>query len=203
MIGTVAFVHLLAVMSPGPDLIMCIRNSLTYSRRTGIWTAVGFGAGISVHVFYSLAGIALIISQSILVFNAIKYVGAVYLIYIGIKSLLTRSRTSLDVAKESKADISPWEAFKIGFLTNVLNPKATLFFLSLFTLVLSPETPFWIMMIASAVMVIDTVIWFALVSVFLTQPRVQKGFTRFEGFFNKTFGALLVALGIKVAMMEK
>ncbi len=203
IIGSVALIHLLAVMSPGPDLIMCIRSALSYSRRTGIWTAIGFGAGISVHILYSLAGIALIISQSILIFNAIKYLGAMYLVYIGIKSLLSRSRTSLDVQKEKKTDISAWEAFKMGFFTNVLNPKATLFFLSLFTLVLSPETPFWIMLIASLVMVIDTIVWFSLVSIFLTQSRVQKAFVSFEGFFNKTFGALLVALGVKVAMMEK
>lgn len=203
VIGTVALIHLLAVMSPGPDLIMCIRNSLSYSRKTGMWTAVGFGVGISVHILYSLAGIALIISQSILVFTAIKYVGALYLVYIGVKSLLSRSHTSLDVNREKKADISSWKAFKMGFLTNVLNPKATLFFLSLFTLVLSPETPFAVMLIASVIMIVDTVIWFALVSFFLTRPRVQRAFTRFEGFFNKTFGALLVALGIKVAMMER
>ena len=60
LIGTVALVHLLAVISPGPDFIMCVRNSLAYSRKTGIWTAVGFGAGIGVHIIYSLAGLAVV-----------------------------------------------------------------------------------------------------------------------------------------------
>lgn len=85
LIGTVTLIHLLGVISPGPDFIICARNSLTYSRKTGIWTAVGFGLGISVHILYCLAGLALIISQSILLFNFIKYLGASYLVYIGIK----------------------------------------------------------------------------------------------------------------------
>ena len=66
LIGTITIIHLLAVISPGPDFIMACRNSLIYSRKTGIWTAVGFGFGIMVHIFYSLAGLALIISKSIL-----------------------------------------------------------------------------------------------------------------------------------------
>ena len=71
LIGTVTLVHLLALISPGPDFLMCVRNSLTYSRKTGMWTAVGFGLGIAVHIFYSLAGLTVLISQSILFFNAI------------------------------------------------------------------------------------------------------------------------------------
>lgn len=203
VIGTVAMIHLMAVISPGPDLIMCIRNALTYSRRTGLWTALGFGAGIAVHVLYSLAGIALLISKSLLLFNAIKYVGAFYLLYIGIKSLRSQSTTSLEIEKEEQSEISPFQAFKMGFLTNVLNPKASLFFLSLFTLVLSPDTPFWIMMVSSFIMVINTILWFSLVSVFLTQPKVQRVFIRFEKAFNKVFGALLVSLGVKVALMDR
>ena len=69
---TVALAHLLAVISPGPDFIMITRNSLIYSRRTGIYSSIGLGLGILVHVTYSLVGIGLIISKSIILFNTIK-----------------------------------------------------------------------------------------------------------------------------------
>src|SRR5579871_852922 len=84
---TVASLHLLAVMSPGPDFVLISRNSLVYSRKTGIYSALGLALGISVHITYSLIGIGYIISKSILIFSTIKFLGAGYLIYIGYKSL--------------------------------------------------------------------------------------------------------------------
>ena len=202
-IGTVTALHLLAVMSPGPDFIMCVRNALTYSRKTGIWTSLGFALGIAVHIFYSLAGLAIIISQSILFFNFIKYLGAGYLIYIGTKSLLNRS-LKIDIKTYNhKEDISSYVAVKIGFLTNVLNPKVTIFFLSLFTLVISPQTPIYISGAMGAIMILNTFLWFSLVSIFLTQRKVRSVFEKFQNAFNKVFGGLLVALGIKIALSER
>jgi RhtB (resistance to homoserine/threonine) family protein len=203
LIGTVALVHLLALISPGPDFIMCVRNALTYSRKTGIYTAVGFGAGISIHIIYCVAGLALIISQSIIIFNFFKFLGAGYLIYIGFKSITSKSSHLEIKDQEKKKDISPLAAIKIGFLTNALNPKATLFFLSLFTMVISPNTPGIIMGILSAIMIIETVIWFSLVSIFMTQKRIRSVFEKSQNLFNRTLGGLLVLLGVKVALTNK
>lgn len=203
LIGTVAVINLLACMSPGPDFIMACRNSLIYSRRTGIWTAVGFGLGIAVHIGYSLAGLALIISKSILLFSIIKYLGAAYLIYIGLKSLLSKSSAIQLGENHKKADISATKAVRIGFLTNVLNPKATMFYLSLFTLVISPETPALIMGIMSLIMIVSIMLWFSLVAVFLSQKRLRAIFEKYQNIFSKTFGGLLIALGIKVALTTK
>lgn len=203
LIGTVTLIHILAVMSPGPDFIMAVRNSLAYSRKTGIWTAVGIGLGIMVHIAYCLAGIAIIISKSILFFNLIKLLGAGYLIYIGIKSILSKS-SHIEIGEHHKrADISPWKAIRIGFLTNVLNPKATIFFLSLFTLVISPDTPGAVLGILSVIMVSTTMAWFSLVAVMLTHQKIRGVYERFQGVFSKTFGALLVGLGIKIAFAHK
>jgi RhtB (resistance to homoserine/threonine) family protein len=205
LIGTVTLIHILALMSPGPDFIMTIRNTISYSRKTGIWTAVGLGLGIAVHITYSLAGVGLLISNSVIAFNIIKYIGAAYLIYIGIKSILSKSSyDTSDIDQQSeKKDMEPIEAVKIGFLTNVLNPKATLYFLSLFTLVISPETPIMIMSILSAMMVFSTMLWFSFVAVFLSQKSIRVVFDRFQSVFNKTFGGLLLLLGLKVAVSDK
>ncbi|MDO8512753.1 MAG: LysE family transporter [bacterium] len=182
---------------------MAVRNSLVYSKKTGLWTAVGFGLGIAVHIFYCLAGLAVVISQSILIFNTIKLLGAGYLIYIGLKSFYAKS-SKLDVGEyKPRKDISALSAIKTGFLTNVLNPKATLFFLSLFTFVISPTTPFMIMLIIGGIMIINTILWFSLVAVLLSHKRIRTVFERFQNVFNKTFGGLLLILGIKIAMTEK
>ncbi len=203
LIGTIVGIHLLALISPGPDFIMLVKNSLTYSRKTGIYTAVGFALGIMVHIFYCLAGLAILISKSILVFNIIKLLGAGYLMYIGIMAIISKS-SKLDIKKtKQKTDISPLKAIKIGFITNVLNPKATLFFLSLFTMIISPETPNFALGIAIFFMLINQFLWFALVAIFFTQKKVQNVFSKFHKIFDKILGGLLVALGLKIALTEK
>lgn len=203
MIGTVTLIHILAVISPGPDLIVAVKNSILYSRKTGFWTAFGFGLGISIHIFYCIAGLALIISKSILIFSIVKLLGAGYLIYIGIKSIFAKSSKIEIESTRQKTDISPFEAVKIGFLTNVLNPKATLFSLGVFTLVISPETPSLILAILSIIMVINTTLWFSLVAIFFTQKRIRNVFNKFQIIFNKVLGGLLICLGVKVALSQK
>ena len=78
-----------------------------------------------------------------------------------------------------------------------------MFFLGMFTLVIQPDTPALILAVASVLMVLSTALWFSLVAIFLTQPRIQKVFEKIQGFVNKTFGALLVALGLKIALTKE
>ena len=199
IILTVALIHLLGAMSPGPDFVMITRNSLIYSRRTGIYSAIGLGLGVIVHITYSLLGIALIISQSIILFNIIKFIGAGYLIYIGVRSLISKSSHLKLATDEHKVDISPRKAISIGFLTNVLNPKVTLFFLSLFTLVISPSTPLGVKLFMGAEMTIVTALWFTLVAYLISHHFVKSRFEKVQKFAGKFIGVVLIGLGIKVA----
>lgn len=200
----IALIHQLGLMSPGPDFIMAVRNSLIYSRRTGLFTAIGLGFGVMVHIAYCMAGLALVISQSIVLFNMVKMLGGLYLIYIGVKSFFSRSsRVELSVGTKSKKSLSDWRAIRVGFLTNVLNPKATLYFLGLFTFAISPDLPWKVSFGLGLMMVVMTMIWFSLVAYFFTQKPVRGLFEKFQGFFNKAFGALLVAFGLKVALADK
>lgn len=200
----VAGIHLLAVMSPGPDFFMMLRNSIMYSRKIAIFSAVGLGLGILLHVTYSLLGIALIISQSILLFNIIKFIGAAYLIYIGIKSLRSKRQNKPELFEGLKTkDITVYQAMRIGFLTNALNPKATMFFLALFTQVINPNTSFLMKLAYGAEMSIVTALWFSLVAVFMTQSMVQKRFMRYKHHIERFFSAILIGLGVKVALSSR
>ncbi len=202
---TIAIVHLLAVISPGPDFAMVTRNSLIYSRKTGVYTSIGLGLGIMVHVIYCLLGIGLLISQSILVFSIIKYIGAAYLIYIGYKSLKSKPHTEAgsEVQHESEKVMSTFAAVRVGFLTNVLNPKATLFMLALFTQVINPSTPKIIEMIYGFEMVFVTMLWFSLVSVFFSNGKIKTKITKYQHYIERLTGGVLIALGIKVALSSR
>ncbi|MCD1606923.1 LysE family translocator [Stutzerimonas kunmingensis] len=200
---TVALVHLPAVASPGPDFAVVVRESVTQGRRVGSWTALGVGCGIFVHVAYSLLGIGLIVSQSIVLFNLFKWLAAGYLLYLGWRALRARPM-SLDTADEvgTTSDRSPWQAFVVGFVTNGLNPKATLFFLSLFTVVISADTPLWVQAGYGVYLAGATALWFLLVAWLFSRGRVRAGFARMGHWFDRLTGAVLIGLGVRLAVSE-
>lgn len=200
---TVVVVHLLAVMSPGPDFVLISRNSLVYSRKVGVYSALGLALGILVHVTYSLVGIGFIISKSLLLFSVLKFIGAGYLIYIGFKCLSAKSNKEEFTAAEKQKDMGKIASVRMGFLTNVLNPKATLFFFALFTQIINPQTPKIIQVGYGLEMSLMTFAWFAFVSAILSQKIIQKKFTKIQHHLERTFGVILIALGIKVALSSK
>jgi len=200
LIGTVALLNLLAAISPGPDFVITVRNSLCYSRRAGIFTGLGISMALCVHLFYCAAGIGYIISTSVILFSILKVLGASYLIYLGLSSFLAKG-SKIDLNEErTGSDLTRLKAFRMGFLTNVLNPKATLFFLSLFTLVIGNSTPVYIILTISAIIILTAFTWFTIVSIFLAQQNVQRVFLKYEKIINRTLGGFLVFLGIKIVL---
>ncbi|MDQ7985629.1 LysE family transporter [Pseudomonas sp. G34] len=200
---TVALIHLLAVASPGPDFAIVVRESVAHGRRAGVFCALGVGTGIFVHVAYSLLGIGLIVSQSIVLFNALKWLAAAYLLYIGFKALRARPAAPGALQEQAAAPArTPRGAFVTGFVTNGLNPKATLFFLSLFTVVINPHTPLLVQGGYGVYLAVATAVWFCLVAMLFSQQRVRDGFARMGHWFDRLMGAVLVGLGIKLAFTE-
>lgn len=199
---TVALVHLLAVASPGPDFAVVVRESVTQGHRTGSWTALGVGCGIFLHVAYSLLGIGLIVSQSIVLFNLFKWLAAAYLLYLGWRALRARPQALAEVTAAGGPARSAGSAFVMGFVTNGLNPKATLFFLSLFTVVIDHDTPLLVQAGYGAYLAIATICWFLLVAWLFSRARVRAGFARMGHWFDRATGALLIALGARLALSE-
>jgi RhtB (resistance to homoserine/threonine) family protein len=203
--GTIAVISLLAAMSPGPDFIVVTKNSMGGSRSIGLYTAVGVGLGIMSHVTYSLIGIGLIISQSIILFSIIKYLGAIYLFYLAYQ-LLKAKRSGSDSDDEQfprSITITKWQALKEGFLTNSLNPKATLFFLSIFTQVIDPTTPLFIQGLLGLEVAVIVGVWFCTLALIITHKTIAKGFHKIHYYLMKLMGGALVLLGIKLVFENK
>ena len=199
ILATALFVALLA---PGPDFAMILKQSITYGKRASIVSSIGIGLGISVHVIYTILGIGLIISKSIVLFTIIKYLGAMYLIYIGYKSLKSKGMKLESDVSLIKNEISDTKSFMIGFLCNALNPKATLFFLSMFTVVVSIDTPMYIQAFYGIFCIFATMFWFIGTSLILSQRRVREFFNSFGKWFDRVVGVVLITLGIKVALSK-
>jgi len=190
-------ITLLAVISPGPDFAMVTRNSLMLSRRAGVLTALGIGLGVLVHVTYTLIGVGLLIKQSLWLFNAIKLVGAVYLVYLGVKML--RSKPAGTQAN-SVAALSDAAALRIGFLTNALNPKTTIFIVSLFMQVVRPDTPLAVQIGYGAFISLAHMAWFSLVALCFSSSAVRDRLLSVRHWIDRTFGGLLVGFGILLAV---
>jgi RhtB (resistance to homoserine/threonine) family protein len=199
-------IFFVAVISPGPDFVMLVRNSLSFSRKAGVFTALGLGLSILVHVTYTLLGLAAVISKSILLFNAIKWAGAAYLLYIGFQALFSKGMSQGDFKSSLKKKahaMSNKQAFISGFLTNLLNPKAALFFLAIFSQVIGPETPlFWKLLSGVSASVIITS-WFTGVAFFLTGTAMRNVFLKLSKWLDRACGAALIALGVKIALSAK
>ncbi len=201
--GAFAVIALLAAISPGPDFLVVAKNSLAHSRSAGMWTAVGVGSALLVHVTYTLVGIGLIISQSILLFSIIKVLGAVYLIWLGASILFSRQSHEISAPQGEAVYKAPRDAFKEGFLTNVLNPKATVFFVSIFTQFVSPQLPTLIQIAYGLEVVLIVMLWFVGLSAMLTMPLVRSGIGAVQGKLMKVMGIALILLGVKVAFSHR
>ena len=196
LIAAVGLIHLVALVSPGPDFVVACRNSLLYSRTMGIYTAVGFGLGICVHISYAVFGLSWLIANNELIFTVIQYLGAFYLMFIGIQSLRSFQSQIGQETVSASSRISPFRAVRIGFITNVLNPKATLFFLSLFSTMLNPTVGELTLVVIAVLLVVTTILWFSLVALLISHPRFTTVLKRYEKIVHQFFGVLLIGIGI-------
>jgi len=200
----VVAVHLLAVASPGPDFAVVVRQSLSFGRKEAMVTSIGVGAGILLHVTYSLLGLGLLISQSVVAFNILKVLAVCYLLFVSWQCINAKPQ-SLHLAESDNPNSrllsaqSAMTCFRLGFLTNALNPKATLFFVALFTVVISPETPVAVQLFYGLWMAFATGLWFIGLSLFFSQQHVRAFFSHFGHWVERVMGGALLLLAGKLA----
>ncbi|KAB8061401.1 LysE family translocator [Janthinobacterium sp. FT14W] len=193
----VALITLLASIVPGPDFAMVTRNSYLHGRRAGLLAALGIATGVQVHVFYTMFGIGLIIANSPLLFTAIKFAGAMYLVVIGWKTFASRSAVVLDL--QDGAAAPRHTVFLSGFLTNALNPKTTLFVISTYTQAVQAGTPLTVQFGYGLCMSAIHLLWFALVALLFSKAAFRSRMIRRQRTIDRLIGTLLIALGVLLA----
>jgi RhtB (resistance to homoserine/threonine) family protein len=198
-----------ALISPGPDFLLAIRTTLTSGVRAGLWTALGFGLGILVHVTYTILGFATLIMHSQFWFAVIKYAGAAYLLWLAYGAL--RSQGANVAAFEAQVTNAvpqnnnhrAWVALRQGFVTNVLNPKATLFFVALFSQVIKPTMPVWVQVGFGLTCAIMCGVWFCVVAFAMGHAKVRMAYLRASKTIDRVCGGFFVALAARLALSEK
>ncbi|EMW1142285.1 LysE family translocator [Serratia marcescens] len=196
----VAGIAALGMLSPGPDFFLVIKNAARYPRLVAMMTAFGVICGVATHMSYCVAGLAVVITTTPWLFNLLKYAGAVYLVWIGIQALLSRGGGKMNVSNLPQQQVSLKSAFAQGYLCNLLNPKATLFFLAVFTQVLQIDSGLGDKLWYAGIILGLSVIWWPLLVFLIQSGPVRRGLEKTQKIVDKLLGGMLIALGIKVAL---
>jgi threonine/homoserine/homoserine lactone efflux protein len=190
----------LCMLSPGPDMILVMRNTLTKDRRFGGLTALGVLTGNMFHIGYCTLGIALLLSQSPVAYNVLRVASAIYLVYLGVQGL--RSGDTTKAEPDASASGRPTNAYWQGLVNNVLNPKGSLFYLGVFSQLITPEMSFAQTMLLIAVMVsVSAVFWIVFIQT-LHLPMIRAGLDKSKVAIDRVFGGVLILLGARVAMLK-
>lgn len=197
----VFIIALLAGMSPGPDFFLVMKNSLCCSRKIGIASSSGIAAALTIHSAYTIAGIALIIQHYRFLYVIIQLFGALYLAYLGIRTIFStfkKIKIELEETCENNSNKSIREGFINGFLCNLLNPKAFVFFLSIFSQFISPDMSKWMEFVYGIEVVLTIGLWFVLLSVFVSLKGFRRFYERIDLWLERIFGTILIFFAIKV-----
>jgi len=189
----------LCMLSPGPDMVLVMRNTLAGSRRRGGLTALGVLTGNLFHIGYCAVGLALLISRSPVVYNVLRIAGALYLVYLGVQGLRTSDYDGAD--RSALARTRRRAPFWQGFANNLLNPKGSLFYLGVFTQVITPDVSVAQTALLVAVMVsVSALFWIVFVQT-LHLPMIRAAVENSKGAIDRIFGVVLIAVGARIAML--
>lgn len=207
----VFLVALLAAVSPGPDFFIVMKNSLGYGRYVGAASAIGIGSALGIHAAYTILGLGVIIRDAVVLFKAIQIAGAAYLAYLGVSAIVASFKTGgagIDFGTGREADRAGAAAavpakslaggFRDGFLTNLLNPKAVVFFLSIFSQFIGADTPSWARWVYGAEVVVAVGGWFVFLAFGVSTGAVRGLYERGRAWIDRFFGVVLVALAGKI-----
>ena len=198
-----AVAGVLVSFTPGAGAINTMSNSLTSGFRRSIWGILGQQAALVIHVMVVALGVGVLVASSPVAFNAIRYAGAAYLVYLGIRQFLAKPQPDQETT-EALRNEPAWSMFRRGLWVNLLNPKAIVFFLAFMPQFIRPEQPLfpqYLVLTATVVAIDILVMWFF----FATAAKSFQRFThtaRGQQILNRIFGVLFVAVGILLAMIH-
>ena len=196
------FTALLFIMTPGMDTTFVLNRAISQGKTSGAFAALGVNAGVLTHTLFAALGLSILVAQSTYAFTTIKYVGAVYIIYMGVMQLIKKQETT--VSKDAIQSINTRKKdFISGFMTNALNPKVALFFLIFFPQFITPAqiqnpVPFFILGLTYAVL---GVIWYLCLTYFAGSfSKKFQANPKSSLWINKVSGGIFILMGIGIAL---
>lgn len=208
MSATILFLYLMSatviIISPGPDFIYVITRGIAQGRKAGVYSALGISIGLIVHTGLAAFGLSALLSTSGFAFNIVKFLGAGYLIYLGIKTLLSNNVLRPD--SKNVSELKSFTIFRQGVLTNVFNPKAIITFMAFLPQFITPgegNTSFQIFLLGGLLAFL-AMIWFGIVGYFAGYFGLWlSGKENFRMIIKWISGTVLLGLGIRLAVAKR
>ncbi len=200
ILATLAGVHFIALMSPGPDVALVVQNATRYGRQTGVYIALGLSFGILLHSLLSLTGVSYLVHQQPVLFAILQFCGGSYLLYLGVGALKATfrnwKRTSSTPKEDSALLLSnKRQAFSRGFMTNILNPKALVFFVSLMSTLVPASMSLTGKSIALLILWGLSLVWFATLAWMLSTKHLQAKLHSVSHYIDILCGAVFSLIG--------
>jgi len=202
---TLASVHFIALMSPGPDFALVVQNATRYGRQTGVYIALGLSFGILLHAILSLTGVSYLVHQQPTLFALVQIAGGSYLLYLGFGALKgtwqTLSSKSIISEQQSSPDLllnNKRQAFSRGFATNILNPKALVFFISLMSTLVPASMSLTGKGIALVILWSLSLAWFSFLAWALSTERLQAKLKSLAVYIDGLCGLIFTVIGISI-----
>jgi threonine/homoserine/homoserine lactone efflux protein len=195
-LATIGFVHLLAVMSPGPSLLITARTAVARSRAAGIGVALGLAAGSIVWSAAALLGLNLLFQQFHWLFIGMKAAGALFLLWIAFQ-IFRHAADPVEMNEGTNTE-NGRNPLLLGFLTQISNPKVVVFFGSIFVAMLPREVPGWMIVALVAIVTMNETVWYSLVSLFFGSSPVRRFYLMAKRWIERATGAFLGLLGLRL-----
>lgn len=205
LIISVSVIHLGIVIVPGPNFLIIVKNSLTHSRHAGMITARGVAIGTIVYVIAGFLGFTALLSQSVVLFNIVKWIGTIYFVYVGLQLIRSanKTQTNIQLDRHAKIEYPDSQAFRSGLFTMLSNVKSAFYFMFLFTTVLPSNVPANIKIVIIILIPLISFIWYTLLALTFSNKSIQAIYRRVEIAMNYLFGGVWVYLGIRLATVTQ
>jgi threonine/homoserine/homoserine lactone efflux protein len=194
----VAFLHLMAAISPGPAVLMSARTGVTEGLRTGTFLAFGIGIGAVIWAMAALFGLAIVFQAAPALLWALKIIGGIYLLYMA-WGMWRDAAKPLDMAQTGRLPRTAFSAFRLGVVTQLTNPKPAVMFSAIFIGTVPPNTPMWVYGALMTVVFLNEALWNILVARIFSFERTRSGYISLKTIIDRTFGGMLAILGLKIA----
>ncbi|MBD8006738.1 LysE family translocator [Bacillus norwichensis] len=192
-------IGILAALSPGPDFVVVMKNSLGMGRKNGMAAALGIASALIVHVSYTVLGFTIILEKWPFVFNMIKLLGAVYLLWLGFQGIRSKAKSN-ELHIGQLLNRSAGQSFREGFLCNILNPKSALFFLSIFSQFIGHSTPEWMRWIYGGEIILAVGLWFILLAILISNHYFRGIYRKYMHWFDRGLGVILIIFAVTIGV---
>jgi len=198
VLGSVFVLHVVAMVSPGPNFLIVTHTAIRGTRRAGVSVALGVAAGAAIWSSVAVVGLNIVFVHHAWLYRGIKLLGGLYLIHLGVDSWRKADQRAGQPEQEDGKVASNWQAFRLGLLTNLLNPKAAVFFASIFAALVAPDLDAWVRLAAVGMIVTNAVGWHVALAYFFSTQRAQQSYRRLKHWINRVTGTALALFGLRL-----